>query len=209
VVVVEDDYAADLELEQTALPPALRVLDGDVLHVGTFSKRLIPALRIGYLVTPRALRPHLLALKHTTDLSSSGVNQLALAELLERGYLAGHLNRIQPAYRARRDVLIDALREHLPDDVRWQRPTRGVSLWLELPPEIDPDRVFDEGVARRVLVGPGRVFAADEGALPGVKLNFCYEPDDRLREGARRLGEAIEAARRPKDAAGAARVDIV
>jgi 2-aminoadipate transaminase len=195
VVVIEDDYAADLELEPGPLPPSLRAMDAEVVHVGTFSKRLIPALRIGYVVAPAALQPHLLAFKHTTDLGGSSLNQLALAELLDRGYLGAHLNRIQPAYRARRDALIEGLRAHLSPDVRWQRPTRGVSIWLELPASIDPERVFDEGVARKVLVGPGQMYATDDGVRPGVKLNFCFEPDDRLIEGARRTSEAIEAAR--------------
>lgn len=202
VIVVEDDYAADLELEPGPLPPALRALDADVVHVGTFSKRLIPALRVGYVVAPPALVPHLVALKHTSDLGGSALNQLALAELLERGYLGAHLNKIQPAYRARRDALIEGLRAHLPRDVRWRRPSRGVSVWLELPGEIDPERVFDEGVARRVLVGPGHVYAADEGARPGLKLNFCWEPAARLIEGAARVTEAIEAARARPSAAG-------
>jgi len=202
VVVVEDDYAADLELEASPLPPALRAMDADVIHVGTFSKRLIPALRIGYVVAPRALLPHLLALKHTTDLGSSALHQLALAELLERGYLGAHLNKIQPAYRARRDALLEGLRAHLPRDVRWQRPSRGVSVWLELPSELDPERVFDECVVRRVLVSPGQVYAADDATRPGVKLNFCFEPEERLSEGATRVAQAIEAARSRPSAAG-------
>lgn len=208
VAVVEDDYAADLELEGLSLPPSLRALDADVVHVGTFSKRLIPGLRIGYVVAPRALAPHLLALKHTTDLGSSGLSQLALAELLERGYLGAHLNNIQPAYRARRDALIEGLRAHLASDVRWQRPARGVSVWLELPPAIDPERVFEEGVARRVIVGPGHAYATDDATRPGVKLNFCFEPEERLIEGARRAAEAIEAARTRRSAAGGG-VDLV
>lgn len=201
VVVVEDDYAADLELEPAPLPPSLRALDAEVIHVGTFSKRLIPALRIGYVVAPAAMQPHLMALKHTTDLGSCGLNQLALAELLDRGYFGAHLNRIQPAYRARRDSLLEGLRAHLPNDVRWSRPTRGVSVWLELPGSIDPERVFDEGLSRKVLVGPGQMYAADESVRPGVKLNFCFEPDDRLIEGARRVAAAIEAARARRGAA--------
>lgn len=195
VIVVEDDYAADLELEPAPRPPALRALDADVIHVGTFSKRLIPALRIGYVVAPRALQPHLIALKHTADLGSSALNQLALAELLERGYLRAHLNKIQPAYRARRDALIEGLRAYLAPDVRWQRPVRGVSIWLALPPGIDPERVFEEASARRTLIGPGHAYAVDEGTRPGVKINFCWEPEPRLIEGARRVAEAIEASR--------------
>lgn len=205
-VVIEDDYAADLELEEDAAalrPPALRALDADVIHVGTFSKRLIPALRIGYVVAPRALHPHLIALKHTTDLGCSALNQLALAELLERGYLVAHLNKTQPAYRARRDALLDALRKHLPREVRWQRPVRGVSVWLELPGGIDPERVFEEGVARHVLVSSGHANAADEGSRPGLRLNFCFEPAERLREGAKRVAESIDAAKRRARSTGA------
>jgi len=194
VAVIEDDYAADLELDGAPLPPAMRALDPDVLHVGTFSKRLIPALRIGYVVAPPALRPHLIAMKHTTDLGCSAINQLALAEFLDRGYLVAHLNRIQPAYRARRDALLDALRAHLPSAIRWQRPTRGVSLWLELPPELSPERVFSEATRRKVLVAPGQHYAVDDAIPSGVRVNFCFEPEDRLREGAERLGAAVTAA---------------
>ncbi|HEY8431683.1 MAG TPA: PLP-dependent aminotransferase family protein [Sandaracinaceae bacterium] len=202
VVVVEDDYAVDLELEPGPLPPSLRAMDADVVHVGTFSKRLIPALRIGYVVAPPALAPHLLALKHTTDLGSSGLSQLALAELLERGYLGAHLNKAQSVYRARRDALVGALRAHLASDVRWQRPVRGVSIWLELPPSMDPERVFDEALARRVIVGPGHAYAVDESTRPGVRLSFCWEPEERLIEGARRVAEAIEAVRGQRPHAG-------
>ncbi|MFK7992103.1 MAG: PLP-dependent aminotransferase family protein [Sandaracinaceae bacterium] len=195
VAVIEDDYAVDLVLDETPAPPALRALDRDVLHVGSFSKRLIPALRIGYLVVPPPLRPHLLAFKHASDLGSSALHQLALAEFLDRGYMGAHLNRIAPAYRAKRDALLDALRTHLPADVRWQRPSRGISVWLELPPTIDPARVFEEALARRVLVAPGTHFAVEEGTAPGLRLSFCHEPVERLRQGAVRVAEAIEAAR--------------
>lgn len=193
VAVIEDDYAADLELEGAPLPPALRALDPDVIHIGTFSKRLIPALRIGYVVAPAELKPHLVAMKHTTDLGCSALHQLALAEFLDRGYLVAHLNRIQPAYRARRDALLDALRARLPNEIRWQRPTRGLSIWLELPPHVDPERVFEEGKRKKVLVAPGHHYAVDDQTQPGVRLNFCWEPEERLRQGAERVATAIEA----------------
>lgn len=202
VAVIEDDYAADLELEGGPLPPAMRALDPDVIHVGTFSKRLIPALRIGYVVTPPALKPHLLALKHTTDLGCSAINQLALAEFLDRGYLVAHLNRTQPAYRARRDALLDELRRHLPSEIRWQRPTRGLSVWLELPPGVDPERIFEEGRDRKVLVSPGEHFAVDEGTQPGLRINYCWEPEERLRLGARRVAEAIASVMSRSDRSG-------
>jgi len=208
VAVIEDDYASDLELDGEPLPPALRALDPDVIHVGTFSKRLIPAVRIGFVVAPPSLKPHLVALKHTTDLGCSAINQLALAEFLDRGYLVAHLNRIQPEYRARRDALLDELRAHLPSDVRWQRPTRGVSVWLELPELMDPSHVFEEGLSQKVLVAPGQHYAVDESVRPGLRLNFCFEPEARLRLGARRVADAIEAVRSRGERSGPL-VDLV
>ena len=203
VAVIEDDYAADLELDDSVLPPALRALDPDVLHVGTFSKRLIPALRIGYMVTPPRLKPHILALKHTTDLSGSALNQLALAEFLDRGLLVAHLNRIQPAYRARRDILLGELRRRLSSEIRWQRPIRGVSVWLELPDHVDPQQAAEEAKTRGVLVAPGQHYAVDEAVLPGIRVNFCFESQDRLRLGARRLAEALDAVLARSDRSGA------
>lgn len=195
VVVIEDDYAVDLELEGGPLPTPMRMLDADVVHVGSFSKRLIPALRIGYVVAPPSLLPHLVALKHTTDLGSSALSQLALAEFLDRGYLSAHLNRIQPAYRARRDALLDELRRRLPADLRWQRPRRGLSVWLELPARDDPEAIFEQALQREVVVSPGSYFAVDDSARQGLRLNYAWEPEERLREGARRVAAAIEAAR--------------
>lgn len=200
--IVEDDYAADLELEGGAPPPAMRALDGDVIYVGTFSKKLIPALRIGFLLCPPSLAPQLVALKHATDLGTSGLMQHALAEFLERGYMAAHLNQIRVAYRERRDALADALRRELPSGVRFEVPVRGASLWLELPDDMEPEAVFEEARRRGVLVSPGTLNAVDRTPTTrgGVRLVFCYEQKTRLVEGAKRLGAAIDAlaTRRPR-----------
>jgi DNA-binding transcriptional MocR family regulator len=193
--IIEDDYAADLELEDSAPPPAMRALDADVIYVGTFSKKLIPALRIGFLLCPPSLAPQLVSLKHATDLGTSALLQHALAEFLERGYMAAHLNRIRAEYRERRNVLVKALRKELPSSVHFDVPARGMSLWLELPDDIDPEAVFDEAKRRGVLVSPGTLNLTNRGSSfrNGVRVVFCCEPKPRLVEGAKRLGAALEA----------------
>jgi len=205
VPLVEDDYGADLSLDGTPTPPPLRALDANVFYIGTFSKKLIPALRVGFIVCPRPLVGTLGSFKHAMDLGTSALLQLALAEFLERGYLRAHLRRILPVYRARRDALAEALREHLPADVRWDLPTRGVVIWLSLPPGLDPEDVFEEGKRHGVLVSPSTLYMASSPALPGIRLVYCAEPADRLREGARRLGRAIDAVTRRRRAAASSR----
>src|SRR6185436_340768 len=109
VPVIEDDYVADLDISGLPPPAPMRSLDGDVIHIGTFSKRLIPALRTGFVVCPAPLRPRVVALKYAVDLGNSELMQHALAEFLERGYLTGHLARTLPEYRRRRDALEETL----------------------------------------------------------------------------------------------------
>jgi 2-aminoadipate transaminase len=192
IPLIEDDYAADLELDGLPPPPALRALDGEVIYVGTFSKKLIPALRVGFVLSPPSLREHLVALKHTTDLGTSTLLQHALAEFLERGYLVPHLGRTRAAYRARRDVLVATLDKHLNKAIQYDVPSRGVTIWLRLPRELGPEAVFEEARRRGVLVSPGVLYGVD-GTSTGVRLTFCFEDEARLVEGGKRLAQAIDA----------------
>ena len=194
VPLVEDDHGADLHLDDSPPPPALRALDREVIHVGSFSARLTPALRVGFVVCPRALQRHLVPLKYTMDLGTSTLLQYALAEFLDRGYLRAHLSRVIPEYRTRRDALARALGEHMPSQITWRRPASGVVLWLTLPPELDPEAVFEEARRSGVLVTPGtfnRVTGRGPGRRGALRLVFCHEPLPRLRQGAKRLGQAI------------------
>jgi GntR family transcriptional regulator/MocR family aminotransferase len=200
VPIIEDDYSADLSVDEEAPPPALRALDREVIYIGSFSKKLIPALRIGFVVCPPALRPVLIGLKHTFDLGASALLQNALAEFLERGYLRAHLGRIRPEYRKRRDALEAALATHLPEGVRWRRSSGALHLWLPLPAGYNPEEVSEEARRRGVMVSPSTLYALEPRERPGLRLTFCAEPADRLREGARRLGRALAAVapRRPQ-----------
>jgi DNA-binding transcriptional MocR family regulator len=194
VPLIEDDYAGDIVLGDEQAPPALRALDRDVIHVGTFSKKLVPALRIGFVLTPEPLRSALVTLKHALDLGASGLMQNALAEFLERGYLRAHLARVNPIYRARCDALDGALSAHLPRGYRWRRPEHGLLLWLPLPHGASSDAVAHEARRRGVLVGPSTLFAVGPEEQPGLRLSFSSEPEARLVEGARRLGKALTGA---------------
>lgn len=206
VPLVEDDYGADLALDGTPAPTALRALDPNVFHVGTFSKKLIPALRVGFVVCPPALTRTLVNLKHAMDLGTSMLLQLALAEFLERGYLRRHLSRSLPVYRARRDALEAGLHRWLPPGFGWRQPTRGVVLWLPLPDGLDPEEVFEEAKREGVLVSPSTLYSTSAPAQAGVRMVYCAEPPERLEEGARRLGRAIEQVARRRRAAATSKL---
>ncbi len=192
VPVIEDDYGADLVLDPGAEMAPLRALDRDVVHVGTFSKKLIPALRVGYVVVPPALRDPLLGLKHTMDLGTSPLLQHALAEFLARGLLEPHLARVQAAYRRRRDVLVAALAGRLPSGVSFSVPRQGLALWLSLPPGADAVRIQEDAAAAGLLLSPGSVYATRQARDSGLRLTFGGEPEARLEAGARILVRVLE-----------------
>lgn len=191
VPLVEDDYGSDLILDPGPALTHLRALDPNVFHVGTYSKKLIPALRVGYMVCPAAMRGPLVRLKHAMDLGTSTLLQHALAEFLERGLLPRHLERVCAAYRARRDALVETLAAVLPDGCSFRVPDRGVVLWLSLPPGLDPELVYEEARVAGVLVSPGSVYSTMTPAPAGLRLSYCAEPLERIAEGARRLGRAL------------------
>jgi DNA-binding transcriptional MocR family regulator len=191
VPLIEDDFVADLNLDGAPLPPAMRALDGDVVYIGSFSKRLAPALRVGFMVVPKGLRPKVVALKNAIDTGGSDLLQHVLAEFLERGYLGAHLSRILPEYRRRREALEGALGRHLPKGLGWRRAQLGFALWLPLPPALSPETVFEQAQRKGVLVHPSGLNAVDERAPSGLRLTFCSEPPARLAEGARRLARTL------------------
>ena len=211
VPLIEDDYSSDLAFEGEPPPPPLRALDREVILIGSFSKKLIPALRIGFLLCPPALRAVLISLKHTLDLGSSALLQHALAEFLERGYLRAHISRLLPEYRARRDALEEGLLAHLPHGARWRRSSGALHLWLPLPAGYNPEEVTDEARRRGVVVTPSTLYALEPREQPGLRLTFCAEPPERLREGARRLGRALTALspRRPASPREGANLGVV
>jgi GntR family transcriptional regulator / MocR family aminotransferase len=190
VPLVEGETAAELRLDGGALPPPLRALDGDVVHAGGYSRRLSPALEVGYVVCPAALRPALVALQQATGTGASALAQHALAEFLERGYLRAHRARVTPQYRARREALDSALTPNLPRGARLRRPEHGAHLWLSLPPWMSADRVEAEARRRGVLVATSAA-AAFPDERPALRLSFAAEPPPRLIEGARRLGKVL------------------
>lgn len=202
VPIIEDDYVADLEIEGVSPPAPMRSVDGDVIYIGTFSKRLIPALRTGFVVSPAALRPRLTAMKYAVDLGNSDLMQHALAEFLERGYLTAHLSRTLPEYRKRRDALEESLMRHGPRWLRFRRAERGMMTWLPLPPALDPRVVFEEAHRKGVLVSPSTLNIVEDRAPGGVRLTFCAEPIERIVEGARRFARALAALDGRRAAAG-------
>jgi len=177
ILVVEDDPYSDLRYEGGSLPPLQLFAPDHVIYVGTLSKIFAPGLRIGYCLAPEKVREWLVLAKQGVDLHTGTLSQALAAEYLVGGYLEEHLPRILECYRPRRKAMLDALDMGLPDSFKWSRPEGGMFVWLEGPPELDMDRIYEAAVTRGVAVVPGKYFFADpERGGNTLRLNFSM-PD--------------------------------
>ncbi len=192
VPILEDDCFGDLRYEGPALP-ALKALDPDgyVIYVNTFSKILMPGLRIGYLVASGPVYSRLLDCKNVLDLATSQPIQRGLQAYISVGRYQTHLRRACRVYRQRRDAALEALASHMPTGVRWLVPRGGLFLWLELPDPWSADDLFPVAAAEGVVFAPGSHFFPAERSQPCLRLNFVIHPPERAREGIKRLGIAM------------------
>jgi DNA-binding transcriptional MocR family regulator len=185
VALLEDDWGSDM-LPDSEYRPSLRLLGGDnVLYMNSFTKKLWPALRIGYLVAPRALVPSLVAAKRLSTLGSPPLLEATLAEFLDRGYYDTHLDRLQGELDRRYQACLATLREVMPPDadVRWTTPGGGPTLWLDLPRAVDLRRLREALAAQAIDVEDASVAFPEVPHLHGFRVSYAYAPMAELRRG--------------------------
>jgi len=164
--------------------------DVPVLHTGTFSKTIAPSLRIGWIAGPAAVIRKLVLIKQASDLSTSTLNQMLLLDVVER-HLDEGTETARTVYRDRRDSMLAALAEHMPQGVRWTRPEGGLYIWVELPEAIDATRFTQRALAEHgVSAIAGTAFYPEgiEAQRNTLRLSFSMIDADTARQGIVRLG---------------------
>ncbi len=193
VPILEDDFAGDLRYEGRA-QPALKALDpgGRVIYTSTFSKMLMPGIRVGFLVAEGPVYEQLLACKRATDLATSNLMQRALEAYITVGRYQAHLRRACRLYRQRRDAMLDALERYMPDGTQWQLPQGGLFIWAQLPGGLAATALYPLAGKEGVAFAPGSFFFPGERPQSHLRLNFVIQPVEAIEEGIRRLGQAVE-----------------
>jgi GntR family transcriptional regulator / MocR family aminotransferase len=192
--VVEDDYDSEFRYEGRPVE-AVQGLDrhGRVIYLGTFSKVLFPALRIGYVVLPDPLVEPFVAAKWLADRQTATFEQEVLADFIGEGHFERHLRRTRASNAARRAALLGALRDRVGDRVRVEGANAGVHLlaWLAGVPAAEAERV----AARAAEVGVGVYPIAPYYVAPppeaGLLLGYAALSEREIREGIRRLAGVV------------------
>lgn len=194
ILIVEDDPYSYFTFEGEE-PPSLKSMDdsGRVIYVSTVSKLLAPGLRLGWVVADEVLTNSLAIAKQAVTLQSPTLCQYVLLEALRRGLIERQLPRIREIYRRRRDVMLKALSEYMPEGARWTRPRGGMFVWLTAPPEVNLDALLPLALEKyKVAYVPGTSFHVDGSGHNTARLSFSYPPLDLMREGVARLARMIK-----------------
>jgi GntR family transcriptional regulator/MocR family aminotransferase len=189
-LVVEDDYDAEFRYDRDPVG-CLQGLAPDVVAlVGSVSKALAPAMRLGWLAVPPSLREAVVAAKFAADHGGPVLDQFAFAELLASGGYDRHLSRARRVYRQRRDGLVTALRQHLPRG-RISGVAAGLHLVVELPRGVDDDAVAAR--AREAGLAPVALSALRlrGGGAPGLVLGYAAQSPHELDRAVRVLGRLV------------------
>lgn len=191
--VLELDQDSEFQFEgRTAAPLAAADPAGVVVHVGTLSKVFSPGLRLGFVHAPLPLVARMRQLRLAFDRQGDMVLERAMAELMEDGEVARHLNRMHQVYRRRRDTLCAALHRELGDRIAVAPPAGGLALWVTVAAGIDVDAWAARALVQGVAFQPGRQFAFDGGPVAGFRIGFSNYPEPELEEVARRMGVALQ-----------------
>ncbi len=190
-LILEDNAYEGLNFEP--VPPPIKSIDStdSVIYTGTFSKTLMPGLRVGYLLaTGKHYRP-LLEQKLFHDLHVSTVSQAIVSEYLASGHYRRHLNHLQTSNLCSRNAMLQALERYFPQEATWTIPNGGLFLWVQLPDEVSLVTIARQAWQENVFVCPGMPFFPGQRGYNALRLNFSHTPET-IDQGIAILGKLLK-----------------
>jgi 2-aminoadipate transaminase len=188
VPIFEDDCYADL-IWDGKRPPAFYAMskNRNVIHIGSFSKSIAPALRVGYIVADWSLLSRMLAIK--TDAGSGALEQMVLGEFCPKHFDA-HVPQLTRGLREKLETLMDALNEQFGTVAEFEDPKGGIFLWVKLPDQVDTQKLYQPALAAGVAINPGPEWATDKDyGKSRMRLCFAHPSHEQIRTGVAALAE--------------------
>ncbi|MFI6130043.1 PLP-dependent aminotransferase family protein [Micromonospora sp. NPDC051141] len=192
--IFEDDPYADIRFRGEPLPSMLSMdTRGVVVHASSFTKTVCPGVRVGYLVGPAELIAAIAKRATNLYISPGMVAQAIVHQFCVSGSIERSIHTVRTALGERAGALAESLRRHIPE-ARFVEPDGGYFLWIELPADVEVDRLAPAAAERGVAVVKGSDFMVD-GGRHALRLAYSAVTADRIDEGVRRLAEAMAAVR--------------
>ncbi|MEJ7763735.1 MAG: PLP-dependent aminotransferase family protein, partial [Thermomicrobiales bacterium] len=190
--ILEDDHVREVRFGDP-IPPPLAAFDrhGNVIHASSFTKSLIPALRLGYVVARGPLREWLVTLKRSSDLFSSTLMQRALCRYLDQGLVQRHWKRVSRIYSRRHATMLASLDRQFPPGSTWTGVAGGLVVWVGVPPGVSVSALYDEALRAGASFVAGAAFFAEPADQPFLRLNFAAVAEDDIERGIAILGRVL------------------
>ena len=193
VLIVEDSPYREIRFEGEHQKTLFQLDNtGQVITLGTFSKTFAPGLRLGWAIGNAEIIDKMVIAKQSIDLCTPTLTQKIAARYIKKGLFDKNLKNTIKQYHSKRDNMIKAFHEHMPEGVTWTEPEGGLFLFLHLPQHMDSEKLFHKAIEKNVAFVMGSVFHCDGSGKNTMRINFSFMPEDKAREGVKRLAEAIK-----------------
>ncbi len=190
-ILIEDDPYGDLRFTGRVKASFKTLLPRNTVLLGSFSKSLVPGLRLGWIVAPPRLMQKLITAKQATDLHTSHFTQSIVNRYLRDNDADGHIRLICEVYGRQCRAMQNSIRNYFPPGVACTHPEGGMFLWAELPPPLVAMDLFGLAVEDKVVFVPGDPFYVRGDRHRTLRLNFSCADEETIEVGIRRLGKAI------------------
>ena len=191
VPILEDDPYGALRFEGEPLPSLFELAPKQVMYAGTYSKILVPGLRLAWIVAKPEIMQPLIVAKQTTDLQSATFTQRLVYELSQNDFMTEQIDRTRAYYHQQRNHMLEAVDYYFPQEVTYTPPAGGLFLWCELPEELDTTIILEEAIKEKVAYMPGTYFFPNGGGQNTLRLSYSVTPKVDIGVGIKKLSEVF------------------
>ncbi|HIQ03401.1 MAG TPA: PLP-dependent aminotransferase family protein, partial [Desulfurococcales archaeon] len=191
-LIVEDNPYGYILFEDVEVRH-LKSLDksGRVIYLSTFSKVLVPGLRLGWVVAEKEIISKMALLKQSLDLCSSTLTQFIAYEALVSGLVDRQTQILPKFYKRKRDAMLNSLEKYMPEGVEWTKPIGGMFVFVYAPKHVDTRKMLFKAINRGVAYVPGRNFFIDGSGHNTMRLNFSYPSIEDIDKGIKILADVL------------------
>lgn len=189
-ILIEDDPYGELRFIGQDLLPIRNYLEDNSIMLGSFSKIVAPAMRLGWICAKGEIMEKLIVAKQAADLHSNYYSQRVLYQFLLDNDLEYHIKRIKQLYKGQRDCMVSMIERYFPEEVKSTKPEGGMFLWLTLPEGISSLNLFNLAAKENVAFVPGDPFYVNEKDTNTLRLNYTNSNEEIIEEGVKRLAKA-------------------
>ena len=197
IILLEDDaynelYFSEEAKKETTPLMAMNTEEIEIVYTGSFSKILGPGLRLGWMLASPEIYDKAEIIKQGIDACSPNYTQVIADEFIRGSYMDKYLKKIRKEYAERSRLMLKALEEHMPDEVKWSHPKGGFYIWVEMPENMDSTEILKESIKNGAVFVTGKTFDPQNTKNNFFRLSYSNMDKNQIEKGVKIIGDAIK-----------------